>query len=198
MKHLHQKKYFLNNDKIIVIGKRYEYDKKERKIELMKIFYIQIIWIKHITSAKLYNVKDKLTQHWKNSCLEGDYLTARMIGSNVYIASNKYILCIYMQSMYKSTELNEDDFKPHFRIQQQVMKQKHKLWLHILYSWIWRHKLLKYSSLQYNNNQELKCRELFRCRRRNICFKKKTYMLKNKVWLWKKKIKHQLQQKYIN
>ena len=115
MKHLHQKKYFLNNDKIIVIGKRYEYDKTERKIGIDEDFLYPNYMDKTYTSAKLYNVKDKTNPTLERTVeVEGDYLTARMIGSNVYIASNKYMYYAYICNTYKSTELNEDDFKPHY------------------------------------------------------------------------------------
>lgn len=106
---------FLNNDKIIVIGKRYEYDKTERKIGIDEDFLYPNYMDKTYTSAKLYNVKDKINPTLERTVeVEGDYLTARMIGSNVYIASNKYIYYAYICNTYKSTELNEDDFKPHY------------------------------------------------------------------------------------
>ena len=106
---------FLNNDKIIVIGKRYEYDKTERKIGIDVDFLYPNYMDKTYTSAKLYNVKDKTNPTLERTVeVEGDYLTARMIGSNVYIASNKYMYYAYICNTYKSTELNEDDFKPHY------------------------------------------------------------------------------------
>lgn len=106
---------FLNNDKIIVIGKRYEYDKTERKIGIDEDYLYPNYMDKTYTSAKLYNVKDKINPALERTVeVEGDYLTARMIGSNVYIASNKYMYYAYICNTYKSTELNEDDFKPHY------------------------------------------------------------------------------------
>ena len=106
---------FLNNDKIIVIGKRYEYDKTARKIGIDEDFLYPNYMDKTYTSAKLYNVKDKTNPTLERTVeVEGDYLTARMIGSNVYIASNKYMYYAYICNTYKSTELNEDDFKPHY------------------------------------------------------------------------------------
>lgn len=106
---------FLNNDKIIVIGKRYEYDKTERKIGIDEDFLYPNYMDKTYTSAKLYNVKDKINPTLERTVeVEGDYLTARMIDSNVYIASNKYMYYAYICNTYKSTELNEDDFKPHY------------------------------------------------------------------------------------
>ena len=106
---------FLNNDKIIVIGKRYEYDKTERKIGIDEDYLYPNYMDKTYTSAKLYNVKDKINPTLERTVeVEGDYLTARMIDSNVYIASNKYMYYAYICNTYKSTELNEDDFKPHY------------------------------------------------------------------------------------
>lgn len=106
---------FLNNDKIIVIGTRYEYDKTERKIGIDEDYLYPNYMDKTYTSAKLYNVKDKINPTLERTVeVEGDYLTARMIGSNVYIASNKYMYYAYICNTYKTTELNEDDFKPHY------------------------------------------------------------------------------------
>ena len=106
---------FLNNDKIIVIGTRYEYDKTERKIGIDEDYLYPNYMDKTYTSAKLYNVKDKINPALERTVeVEGDYLTARMIGSNVYSASNKYMYYAYICNTYKSTELNEDDFKPHY------------------------------------------------------------------------------------
>lgn len=106
---------FLNNDKLIVIGTRYEYDKTERKIGIDEDYLYPNYMDKTYTSAKLYNVKDKINPTLERTVeVEGDYLTARMIDSNVYIASNKYMYYAYICNTYKSTELNEDDFKPHY------------------------------------------------------------------------------------
>lgn len=106
---------FLNNDKLIVIGKRYEYDKTERKIGIDEDYLYPNYMDKTYTSAKLYNVKDKINPTLERTVeVEGDYLTARMIGSNVYIVSNKYMYYAYICDMHKFSELNEDDFKPHY------------------------------------------------------------------------------------
>lgn len=106
---------FLNNDKIIVIGTRYEYDKTERKIGIDEDYLYPNYMDKTYTSAKIYNVKDKTNPTLERTVeVEGSYLTARMIDSNVYIASNKYMYYAYICNTYKSTELNEDDFKPHY------------------------------------------------------------------------------------
>lgn len=106
---------FLNNDKIIVIGTRYEYDKTERKIGIDEDYLYPNYMDKTYTSAKIYNVKDKTNPTLERIVeVEGSYLTARMIDSNVYIASNKYMYYAYICNTYKSTELNEDDFKPHY------------------------------------------------------------------------------------
>lgn len=106
---------FLNNDKIIVIGTRYEYDKTERKIGIDEDYLYPNYMDRTYTSAKIYNVKDKTNPTLERTVeVEGSYLTARMIDSNVYIASNKYMYYAYICNTYKSTELNEDDFKPHY------------------------------------------------------------------------------------
>lgn len=106
---------FFNNDKIIVIGTRFEYDEREKKIGIDDDYLYPNYMDKTYTSAKIYNVKDKTNPTLERTVeVEGSYLTARMIDSNVYIASNKYMYYAYICNTYKSTELNEDDFKPHY------------------------------------------------------------------------------------
>lgn len=106
---------FLNNDKIIVIGTRFEYDEREKRIGIDDDYLYPNYMDKTYTSAKIYNVKDKTNPTLERTVeVEGSYLTARMIDSNVYIASNKYMYYAYICNTYKSTELNEDDFKPHY------------------------------------------------------------------------------------
>lgn len=106
---------FLNNDKIIVIGTRFEYDEREKRIGIDDDYLYPNYMDKTYTSAQIYNVKDKTNPTLERTVeVEGSYLTARMIDSNVYIASNKYMYYAYICNTYKSTELNEDDFKPHY------------------------------------------------------------------------------------
>lgn len=106
---------FFNNDKIIVIGTRFEYDEREKRIGIDDDYLYPNYMDKTYTSAKIYNVKDKTNPTLERTVeVEGSYLTARMIDSNVYIASNKYMYYAYICNTYKSTELNEDDFKPHY------------------------------------------------------------------------------------
>lgn len=106
---------FLNNDKLIVIGTRYEYDKTERKIGIDEDYLYPNYMDKTYTSAKIYNIKDKSNPTLERTVeVEGSYLTARMIESNVYIVSNKYMYYAYICNTYKASELNEDDFKPHY------------------------------------------------------------------------------------
>lgn len=106
---------FFNNEKIIVIGTRFEYDEREKRIGIDDDYLYPNYMDKTYTSAKIYNVKDKTNPTLERTVeVEGSYLTARMIDSNVYIASNKYMYYAYICNTYKSTELNEDDFKPHY------------------------------------------------------------------------------------
>lgn len=106
---------FFNNDKIIVIGTRFEYDEREKRIGIDDDYLYPNYMDKTYTSAKIYNVKDKTNPTLERTVeVEGSYLTARMIDSNAYIASNKYMYYAYICNTYKSTELNEDDFKPHY------------------------------------------------------------------------------------
>lgn len=106
---------FFNNDKIIVIGTRFEYDEREKRIGIDDDYLYPNYMDKTYTSAKIYNVKDKTNPTLERTVeVEGSYLTARMIDSNVYIASNKYMYYAYICNTYKSTELNEDDFKAHY------------------------------------------------------------------------------------
>lgn len=106
---------FLNNDKIIVIGTRLEYDEREKRKGIDDDYFYPNYMDKTYTSAKIYNIKDKTNPTLERTVeVEGSYLTARMIDNNVYIISNKYMYYAYICNTYKSSELNEDDFKPHY------------------------------------------------------------------------------------
>lgn len=104
---------FLNNDRIVVIGTRFEYDKRNKSTD--NVYFYPNYMDKTYTSAKIYNIKNKANPTLERTVeVEGSYLTARMIDNNVYIISNKYMYYAYICNTYKSTELNEDDFKPHY------------------------------------------------------------------------------------
>ena len=101
---------FLNGNKVIVIGTRYEYKRRPDA----DIDYIYPTYYKSFTSAKVYNVENKEKPTLERTVeVEGNYLSSRMIGDNIYLTSNKYIYS-YLCKKYKAMELNEDDFKPQY------------------------------------------------------------------------------------
>lgn len=115
---------FVNNDKLVVIGMRNVYEKRnnqgaevesgraDSKIALDRMYPIHL---KGFTTAKVYNVANKSNVKLDREIeVEGNYLTARMIGDNIYFLANQY-LYTYSYIDTKMEEMNEDDFKPYYR-----------------------------------------------------------------------------------
>ena len=97
---------FLKDDRVVVIGTAGR-EKAEKKINGYYSY-------ESYTVAKVYNIQDKSKPVEERTVeVEGDYLSSRMIGDNIYLISNKYLY----ENLCKShdiTELNEDDFKPKY------------------------------------------------------------------------------------
>ena len=100
---------FLKDNKIVVIGT--EGRKVEKNVVQEERYYPSY---KQYTVAKIYNVEDKTKPVEERTIeIEGDYLSARMIGDNVYLLANKYIYA-YLCKEYKVNELDENYFKPEY------------------------------------------------------------------------------------
>lgn len=100
---------FIAENKLIVIGNLYEnYSKSNVLVE--SIYPIS----NQITVAKIYKTENKekpeLTREIK---IEGNYISSRMIGDNVYFIANKYMYS-YLFRENEIEEMDEEYFKPKY------------------------------------------------------------------------------------
>lgn len=101
---------FINENKLIIIGKKY---KNSTTFDDDTISYDLLYTPDEYTNIKVYNVENRQKPKYEREIqIEGSLLTARMIGENVYVISNKYM---YNDLLVKSKEeLNGDDYKPKY------------------------------------------------------------------------------------
>ena len=101
---------FINENKLIIIGKKY---KNSNTFDNDTISYDLLYTPDEYTNIKVYNVENRQKPKYEREIqIEGSLLTARMIGENVYVISNKYM---YNDLLVKSKEeLNGDDYKPQY------------------------------------------------------------------------------------
>lgn len=100
------KEIFINKNKLIIIGQKCSQEEQDKTN--MRICYENSPDIQ--TNIKTYNVEDKKQPKIERETqIEGNYLSSRMIEDNVYVLSNKYI---YSDLLTKEKEeLNENDYK---------------------------------------------------------------------------------------
>jgi len=99
---------FLRGDRVVIIGTVSREIEEQIKTKYMYSSY------ENYTVARVYNVKNKANPVLERTVeIEGNYLSSRMIGDNLYLVSNKYINA-YLCKRYKVTQLDEDDFKPKY------------------------------------------------------------------------------------
>jgi len=100
---------YINGDKLIVIGNK---SVSEENSEMDKLHYSSTY--KGYTVAKVYNVENKKNIKLEREIeLEGNYLSSRMIGENIYLLSNKYLYS-YLFRDKAIEELDENEFKPQY------------------------------------------------------------------------------------
>lgn len=114
---------FIYDNKLIVIGTKSAYYNNNSTtintiIPMMQTDSISPSYYnssKQFTVAMVYNLQDKSNPTLEREVeIEGNYLSSRMIGENVYLISNKYIYT-YLYDINKETNINEDDFKPLYK-----------------------------------------------------------------------------------
>ncbi len=99
--------YFLEN-KLIVIGNTY---KKNNEGYIMEDTIYPASDVK--VYAKVYNlstIEKPILE--REVAIEGNYVSSRMIGENIYIISNKYIYTYLFKDNIE--EMNENDYKPKY------------------------------------------------------------------------------------
>jgi len=102
---------YIYEDKLVVIGEKNNnvYDK------LIEINSIYPITNNTSTIAKLYNVQDRTNPSLEREVeIEGNYLSSRMIGDNLYFITNEYLYS-YLIKNKELDEINENEFKPVYR-----------------------------------------------------------------------------------
>ena len=118
---LYPQEIFLKDNKIVVIGTA---NREIDEINNIDVKYYSSH--KTYTVAKVYNIQDRTSPIEERTIeIEGNYLSARMIGNNVYLVSNKYIYA-YLCKEYKLNELDENYFKPEY-IDTAVSKEMKKI-----------------------------------------------------------------------
>ncbi len=100
---------FLKDNMVIVIGTESFYKDDVSKNEEVSYSRYQ-----QYTTARVYNIENKEKPTLERTVeIEGDYLSSRMIGNNLYLISNKYLYS-YLCREYKISELDEEEFKTEY------------------------------------------------------------------------------------
>ena len=99
---------FIAENKLIVIGN----SRNNYNTVALDIAYTGSV--KEETIAKIYKTENKNKPELEREIkIEGNYLTSRMIGDNIYFIANKYIYS-YMFRESEIEEMDEEEFKPKY------------------------------------------------------------------------------------
>lgn len=102
---------FINNNKLVIIGQKRVYEANQNKEVYYDLAYRSYDLY---TIAKVYNIENKENPQYEREVqIEGDYLSSRMIGENIYFMANKYIYC-NLPEEYTKENVNEDEYKPKY------------------------------------------------------------------------------------
>lgn len=103
---------FINENKLVIIGEKCK-DNGTFYNDNDTISYDVLYSPDAYTNIKVYNVENRQKPKYEREIqIEGSLLTARMIGENVYVISNKYM---YNDLLVKNKEeLNGDNYKPQY------------------------------------------------------------------------------------
>lgn len=102
---------YIYENKLVVIGEKSNnyYNK------LIEIDSIYPIGDNTRTIARVYNVQDKANPNLEREVeIEGNYLSSRMIGDNLYFIANEYLYS-YLIRNKELDEIDENEFKPVYR-----------------------------------------------------------------------------------
>lgn len=101
---------FIAENKLIIIGNSgINYSTKYALIDVENVEEV-----KEETVAKIYKTENKDNPQLEREIkLEGNYLSSRMIGDNVYFIANKYIYS-YLFRQKSIEDMNEEEFKPKY------------------------------------------------------------------------------------
>ena len=101
---------FIAENKLIVIGTTRE----NNNARYIAVDTIYPVYNKENTVAKIYKTENKNNPELEREIkIEGNYLTSRMIGDNIYFIANKYMYS-YLFRECKIEDMDEEAFKPKY------------------------------------------------------------------------------------
>ena len=101
---------FISENKLIVIGTTRE----NNNARYIAVDTIYPVYNKENTVAKIYKTENKNNPELEREIkIEGNYLTSRMIGDNIYFIANKYMYS-YLFRECKIEDMDEEAFKPKY------------------------------------------------------------------------------------
>ncbi len=102
---------YIYENKLVVIGQKNNYYYRE----LIAVDSVYPTTNEAITIAKIYNIENKRKPKLEREVeIEGDYLTSRMIGEELYFITNKYLYS-YLLKNKELDEIDENQFKPKYK-----------------------------------------------------------------------------------
>lgn len=111
-KTINVREMFLYDNKLVVISNKMDGTGSNFTSEYKSMCYDVTFIGKTYTVATVYDITDKTdVKIVREVEVEGNYLSARMIEDNVYLAANKYL---YLYNT-KWEEMNEDEIRPYFK-----------------------------------------------------------------------------------
>ena len=111
-KTINVREMFLYDNKLVVISNKMDGTGSNFTSEYKSMCYDVAFIGKTYTVATVYDITDKTdVKIVREVEVEGNYLSARMIEDNVYLAANKYL---YLYNT-KWEEMNEDEIRPYFK-----------------------------------------------------------------------------------
>lgn len=101
---------YIKADTLIAIG-----ENNNRYKELIAVDSIYPTSNQTTTIAKIYNVENKTNPKLEREVqVEGNYLSSRMIGDNLYFITNQYLYS-YLLKNKELNEIDEDKYKPRYK-----------------------------------------------------------------------------------
>lgn len=101
---------FIAENKLIVIGT----ERENNNARYIAVDTMYPLYNNENTVAKIYKTENKNNPELEREIkIEGDYLTSRMIGDNIYFIANKYMYS-YLFREYEIEDMDEEAFKPKY------------------------------------------------------------------------------------
>jgi len=105
---------YVYENKLIVIGQEHN-NHYDRLIEVDSMYSISSMANNTFTVAKLYDTEKKNKPKLEREVeVEGNYLSSRMIGDNLYFITNEYLYS-YLIRNKELNEIDENEYKPVYR-----------------------------------------------------------------------------------